>query len=523
MKNIFILCIVLIVSVSSYSQVSNKYKKSIKWQELESTKRYGTPKILGNNSDNLFIISDIKNKHFLDKYDVNSLKKKLSNEVVYRFMKKTTPIVDAFMVGEVPVVLTSFYNKKKRINYLFYSKVNTKNLTMSNPKVLLYGKVKKGQRSSLESFEFVDVSKLISADKKQSAFCYPNPKKERSSKRYYNKYYKASVFNSDFEFKHEIDFEIPFEKFEVKQIELGNNGVIYMVVDELVLAKDPNSKRKNKTKLFIKDRHICFIDSETGELEKMKLELEDGFMGEFLMKPLKNGGLVLSGLTKHKNKKGAKGSFKITLDKNLVEVSNNTIEFEDEFLKKTWTNRTKAKVKKTNKKRSKKGKQKIIPQFYNYYVNQIVELSDGSTTMLAEQYYVRVVTTTTTNSKGQTTTKTTYYYYYNDIVVVNYSSTGDFNWKKVIKKKQHSTNDFGFYLSYFLLENDDDGIDIIYNERNIAVKVSIDSDGETNKNNIIEFEDRKMRLVPKMCTQTEEGVFLYAKSKRKSKIGLLKL
>ena len=183
----------------------------------------------------------------------------------------------------------------------------------------------------------------------------------------------------------------------------------------------------------------------------------------------------------------------------------------------------KRKNKKKNKKRSRKGKKKITPQFYNYYVDHIIELSDGSVTVLAEQYYVRVVTTTRTNSNGSTTTTTTYYYYYNDIIAINYDKNGEFQWKERIEKHQVSTNDGGYYASYFVVKNEDN-IEIIYNEGKVAVKVQLGPNGSIQKDDIIEFSERRMRLVPKQCGLLKNtGVFLYAKGKTGSKFGVLNL
>ena len=77
---------------------------------------------------------------------------------------------------------------------------------------------------------------------------------------------------------------------------------------------------------------------------------------------------------------------------------------------------------------------------------------------------------------------------------------------------------------YFIVE-DDDYIHLIYNEGMTAVKVTLDPEGETTKENIIRFtEEKRMRLVPKNCSEMGDGeVFLYARGRKGSKFGTLNL
>ncbi len=509
MKKIITYGLIFIVTTTGLSQTSNK---KIIWQELENTGKFKTPIIIGNNETDFYVARDLKNKHFIDQYDVKTLKKKKTKEILYRFMNKTTPFVDAFMVGEIPIVLTSFYNKKTKKNYLFYSKLNPKDLTLSNPKVLFYNKVKKGQAINLESYEFVEYSIVTTKDKKQSVVCFPDPIKEKNEiKGYYNKYYKASFFDANFDLINSIDFIIPFEKFEIKSIEYGNNGILYMLVDELIAKTTSKGK---KSQLFIKNKHLLFIDSKTGEVNSDIIEIEEGYyIKEAKLKVLNNEGLVISGTIYKNNSKSIEGSFCITYDKSLSQVNNTLTFFEDDFINKTWKDEN-------TTKNGKKGK-KPTPNFYNYYINQIVELEDGSITMLAEQFYIKIVTTTSRNMNGDVTVTYTYYYIYDDIIAVNYDKNGNLNWKNLIKKRQYSINDDGIFSSFFVVKNNDE-INLIYNQKNIAYQTTIFPDGEMKKSKIIEFEDKKMKLVPKLCKQTKQGIFLYAKSKQKSKIGLMK-
>ena len=165
--------------------------------------------------------------------------------------------------------------------------------------------------------------------------------------------------------------------------------------------------------------------------------------------------------------------------------------------------------------------------------------------MLAEQYYVREVTRTYTDSQGNTRTTTTYYYYYNNIIAVNFDKNGNYEWKKTIRKHQISTNDGGYYSSYFVVQNGND-VNIIYNDQEsslenkeeastkvtvtrnkniIGLQVTVSENGEISKGKLFSFEDENaMRLVPKVCENTGNGlVFLFAKGKKGNMLGTLRV
>jgi len=524
MKRIILLFIASVFVLTSTAQVSSKFARKIKWKEIEKTKRQPDPTLVGNTDRDLFFIKEKKGKSTIEKYSVSSLLMKSSSLLELEFKKKKLRFINSFMIGKNPIILTSFYNKKTRTNYLFYHVVNPKNLTMSKPKVLasrVFKKTKKSKKSGQSIYDFGGISTNSSKDGSITFVSFPDPSKEDINSDKVNKSYIGKIFDEDFKEVNDFKFNFPFDRFQIRETKVSNDGLAYLLVDELVVGK--TSKNKRRESLLISGTYLFFIDVVSGESESIKLELEENlYFNQISLKPLKNGGVVISGLTEKSDQNGVSGSFSILFDKDLIEKNNSSELFEKDFITATWSDRAKKKISKKNKKRDRKGKKKISPQFYNYYVDHIVELSDGSITVLAEQYYVRVVTHSYTNSNGSTYTTTTYYYYYNDIIAINYDSDGVFSWKKRIKKHQVSTNDGGYYSSYFVVEHDDD-IEIIYNEGKVAVKVQLGPEGSIKKDNIIEFSERKMRLVPKQCGILRgEGIFLYAKGKTGSKIGVLK-
>lgn len=524
MKKIILVLLTVTLTLISTAQVSSRFARNIKWKEIEKSRKQSDPILIGNTDRELYFISSLKGKKTLEKYSVGSLLKQNARLLELEFRKKKLHYIASYMIGETPVLLTSFYNKKSNTNYLFYHVVNPKTLTMSAPKVLaskVFKKTKKSKRKSRSIYNFEGVTTNTSEDKNITFVTFPNPKKEEVFEDKVNKSYIGKIFDENFNEVNDFEYNFPFDNFQIRETKVSNDGLAYVLVDKLVL--DESAKNKRYKKYLIENTYLLYVDVTSGDSEFFKLELENKYFSQISLKPLKNGGLIISGLTEKTDESGVDGSFSIVYDKDMIEMNNSSTSFEKDFITATWSDRAKKKIAKKNKKRARRGKKKIAPQFYNYYLDHIIELSDGSVTVLAEQYYVKVVTTTHRGANGSSYTTTTYYFYYNDIIAVNYDKYGEFQWKKLIKKHQVSVNDNGYYSSYFVVENDDD-IEIIYNEGKVAVKVQLGPEGSVQKDNIIEFSERRMKLVPKQCGLLKNtGVFLYASGKSGSKFGVLKL
>lgn len=521
MKKRFYTLLVLTLSIlSSTAQSTSSFSENAKWTELTQSKRASAPIVIGKSYSDFFLINTIKKKKYLEKYNLNTLSLKSSKEIILEFKGKKLQLVNTFIANDTPILITSFFNKKSRKKYLFYHTINPNSLTISAPKLM-------GEKFIPKKSGYLELVSqsglyLTSSQNEMSSFlAYPksNPATENSKVK--NRNFIGKFFDENFAEISKSEFNIPFKNFQIRDYNLSNEGVFFLILDKLVDNPEASKKLFRGNTYLIESTHLIIIDAQTGELESLEITLEDENISKLIATPMSNGGVSITGLTSGEG--GVNGTFSILFDNEFVEINNTVHKFESDFITATWSSKVKAKVEKKNKKKEKKGKEKIKPAFYNYYIDHVIEMSDGSVTMLAEQYYIRVVTSTSTVN-GQTTTTTTYYYYYNDIIAVNYNSQGEFMWKKLIRKHQVSRNDGGYYSSYFMVKQEDE-INIIYNEGLTAVKVILDVEGDTEKENIIQFtEEKKMRLVPKNCGDMGDGsLFLYARGKKGGKLGTLNL
>jgi hypothetical protein len=156
-----------------------------------------------------------------------------------------------------------------------------------------------------------------------------------------------------------------------------------------------------------------------------------------------------------------------------------------------------------------------------------------------------VTSHTYTDANGNSHTTYTYHYIYNDIIAVNCTQNGEVTWKEKVMKRQHSTNDGGYFSSFFTMVQGNN-VFLMYNDKegnmddaeeattvkqkrelkkdNVAALISFSDEGETTRKTLFDFEgDLSRNLVPKRCMLMEKNeIFLFAEmGKRMKVLGLL--
>ena len=259
-----------------------------------------------------------------------------------KFREKKLHFIDSYMIGETPVLLTSFFNKKTNTNYLFYHVVNPRTLVMGPPKVLaskVFKKTKKAKKSYRSIYSFKGISTNTSEDNMTTFVTFPDPKKEEVFEDKVNKSYIGKIFDENFNEVNDFEYRFPFDNFQIRETKVSNDGLAYMLVDKLVVDESANNKRY--INYIIENTYLLFIDLISGESEFLKLELEDKYFSQISLKPLKNGGVIISGLTQNEDQKGVDGCFSIIYNKDMMEINNSNTSFEKDFITATWSDRTK--------------------------------------------------------------------------------------------------------------------------------------------------------------------------------------
>jgi|GEM_PF-1465331 len=543
-----LLLVVVLVVLPFINLAQSDLTDNIIWGKLEKTEKKKYPVLIGTTNQNIIYLRTpiqgfglkLLNKT-IEVYDKESLELVNSGELILEFNGNKLLLIDLVLIGDKPIVLTCFMNSTTNTNYYFYQELNLQDLSLNEPKVLMEYKYNSGKSEKLTKAEKkehkkqmmqimsvghaedklreqVKVMSIYTSD--NGAFSFLPYGDISSGIPYVN--FDGKLMDTNFNEINSFKYTIPFNQYKIRETKVSNDGIAYLLVDKLLF------KEKSRNDIFydyvVESTHVLYIDLKSGESEIIKLELKDRHFSEVTLKTLKNGGVIIVGLTSKPGGNGADRVSSIVFDKDMNEVNSLSSLLEENFITSDWSDRMKSEFDKRNRKNIKKGLDVELPQLKNFVIKSVIELNDGSITVLAEQF----VKTVTSGSRGGASAygASTYgnaTYSYNDIIAFNFNSNGGFEWVKRIEKQQVSSNDQGEYSSIFVIPTDE-VIEIIYNEGWTPIKVQLRPDGTFKKESFIKFDEKRIVLLPKQCRELNNDEFLlYTIGKSGNKIGILKL
>ncbi len=109
------------------------------------------------------------------------------------------------------------------------------------------------------------------------------------------------------------------------------------------------------------------------------------------------------------------------------------------------------------------------------------------------------------------------YFHNDDILAFSFDSMGAASWYQVLRKRQSSDNDNGFYLSFgvftgaatiYLLYNDR-----VLNQQTLSAYV-LDMDGNNRRDEILDINKKSISPIPKMCKQISLNEFVIPSFRR---------
>lgn len=109
------------------------------------------------------------------------------------------------------------------------------------------------------------------------------------------------------------------------------------------------------------------------------------------------------------------------------------------------------------------------------------------------------------------------YFHFNDILVFSIDSTGAAKWYQVLRKKQSSDNDNGFYLSFGIYTGADK-IYLFYNDRVLSqLTLSayiLDTEGNNRREEFFDNNKKNLSPIPKMSKQVSIDEFVIPSFRR---------
>jgi hypothetical protein len=332
------------------------------------------------------------------------------------------------------------------------------------------------------------------------------------------------VFTDSFKPLWSKDVKVPYENelFDIETVKVDNDGDVYL------LGLIYKEKRKSKRRGSPNYTYQVFAFLENGNVKKeYPLSLEDRFLTDMQIEILNNKNLVCAGFYSEKGTYSIRGTYFLTVDAKTKEIKTKSFkEFGIDFI---IANMTEGEATRTKRKEEKGGENEL----YEYDLDKLLVGKDGGAMLLGEQYFVKTVTQSRMVN-GTWQYYSTNHYYYNDIIAVKINPAGQIEWAEKIAKRQHTTEDGGFFSSYSMaivkgnicfVFNDNPknigytGAGKVFNYRggqeSVVTLVSLDPSGKQVRQPLFTSADVEVIVRPKVCEQiTSSDIILFGQRRK---------
>ena len=439
MKNLYTLLLVLIMTSPIFAQNKPDNLEIIIGEEIKLKKKELIDKIIGKDDNGTYVMSLNGTDITLHYYD-NKLNLKRKNSVELKYQKHDLWYRGIVQMNDDFIMFTTYRDKKKKLTYLYSQVLNKKTLTFSKPKTLIetsYEGYKK-RESAAYSFTTSENGKFL-------LFVTDLPTKKDEADKFGFIVYDTEM--NEVWAERDLEVEETEYNFVRYDMQIGNDGKAYL------LAKIYDTSRKyKKDEIDYSFKMMVYSEDGDSEPETFDVSLENRHVTDISFERIDNGNIQVVGFFSEEGR-GQNGVFNLIFDADYDIINEVTKEFPTEFIVQHSSNKQKKKASK------KEAKGKGV-EMYSYTIDEIIENNDGTITMIAEQYYM--YTTTSTSSDGST--RTTYHYIYGNIVLVKFDEEGEVDWMELIPKRQHSTNDGGYYSSYAFMQLTNGNLVLVFND-----------------------------------------------------------
>lgn len=159
-------------------------------------------------------------------------------------------------------------------------------------------------------------------------------------------------------------------------------------------------------------------------------------------------------------------------------------------------------------------------RLYTFQLRKIIQRKDGGVGIIAESYIRDIrqeqsIALSVINPISNYRTVSTFQY--NDIIAFSLAASGDIVWSAILKKRQYSEEDNGFYSSFFMMNQKDRLHFVFADDKEQSTDIStfvVSSDGAFEKRFIVNKSDRDIQIVPKQGKQTALGELVMPSIKR---------
>jgi hypothetical protein len=390
-------------------------------------------------------------KLFVEQYDA-SFQLRQSTPFKLRYKGKDLQYVDLLSLGGTSYLLTSYFNKSHKKNYLFAQEF-TERQTGLSPRLRMIAEL-----PSYNMFQEGSFGIHTSEDTSFILIHASIPEKKNDPERF-----AFFVYDNTMEriWSKTVRLPYPSGQYDVEDIQIDQAGNVYVL--GLVYDGGKKSGRRGQPG----SKYLITAYRAQGEEKKEYwIGLDDRFITDLTFKVNPSGQLICAGFYSDLGTNSVKGTYYMVIDGSSQEVLRQGLEpFDIGFL---TTHLSDSKQRKAiEASRAGQG----TPELLQYSLNDLILRSDGGAVLIAEQYYVdedrfyynpyrwgNAFWNPYWNTgwgwprsgwnRGMNTVEVDYFFNYNDIIVINIRPDGSIEWSSRIPKLQETVNDGGMYSSY---------------------------------------------------------------------------
>ncbi len=459
----------LIVSVSLIAQSQSVFSDKLEKGASDKLKmRLAYPSYFGKASDKIITMASNGPKVKITEYEIglNGLKSFTLN---LKYEGKRLDLEEIVEFQDKLFLLTSYFNGTKGLRYYFIQEYKGAG-QLSVPNAIGSSKWKNVSKFALRYKTYMDnlskqrsIKLLVSSDEKSLGVLIPKSNLKEDGE---IDQWSVFVFDENLEMK-TGDFSSPQDGISYSDTELTNDGLILAIgVEDVTGTNGAYFVEASKAnvidyQLLGRKYYAVIFNIEKGETTTTPLEITEdrivSYKGKFL-----NGSFVFCGFYAEDGQLNvtnvASGYFytKLDLEGNIVvsktfafndkmnEISDDDDDEEEDSDKKD----------KKSKREAKKEEKETKRKLRDLIIQDVLTDANGDIIIVAEQFDWWITEHTTSGGpNGTSTTVTTYHYEFGDILAVSCTNDGNSKWMQRIPKVQHSTNDYGFYSSYYLIQH----------------------------------------------------------------------
>jgi hypothetical protein len=427
------------------------FNNEIKWGESTKNNMLEmAPEFVGVLSGKVITISTKSSKSIIEEYDPITLANKGKHELDLKYEKSILKREKELIFQNNLILITSYVNKTQAKKYFFIQsylgdgKLTKPSLVGSMIWENVPGIIASKEGNVKREMANSTMKLMVSPDESHLAILLAeNAIMEEISENNWNAY----LYEDNLKQKWSYKFGIPNKAIYLDKVNLSNDGRIYCSgIENVNLEKRifiANYYRFNTGDFIGDEYYLLIVDGENETSNLIDLEMSDGDIVSYSMNLL-NDEILFYGLTRNDEEMyDLTGVMIRKIDKNGKTLFSNFEDFSSDLL--TYNEDTDPKSSTgifSNK------SNKIMR---NFVLKDIIINENGDLMFIAEQFYF-YITSTYSQTSGLTET---FHYVYGDMIVVNCSEEGDLKWMKRIVKYQHTTNDFGYYSSFYSIGKGD--------------------------------------------------------------------